>query len=156
MDKPLFKVSREHHLDHLVAILPLITVLFIIQCVILASIAQDNSIYQLCYAIAFALIGMVSMIYYYDAHHHVEVFDQHLVMQFKPFYKNKKIKLSEIAQLWVIDEESEFSTLQITMKSGHKLNLFFIDRPSQLVKIMRQQMLKAQTAQEKAPEVESA
>jgi hypothetical protein len=151
----MYTVQRTHHLSHLMNILPLITFLFIVQCIILYNISNGTSVIGLCYSIAIALIVMVTSIYYYDHAHQVHIYEDQITLKFRPFYSNKSIQFQQIDEIWVVDEESEFSTLQLTLKNKKKHTLFFIDEPLKVAKLIREQMVKP-VAEEETQEPKAA
>ncbi len=140
MNKPIFVVTRASHIDHLIRLLPFITLLFLGQCFLLKSLIQDVAIGNLCLMMGSILIMLVGFMYYYDVGHSVEVYQNHIVSDFPPFIERQIIQFKDIADIRVSDPEMDFSNVKIILHSGDVYSVFFVDQPQKFYDVLKNQM----------------
>jgi len=129
MKKALAKVGRDNHLDHIINVLPLITVVYAIQCYIMARIspAAENGDFAL--YLAFALISFISALFYYDKNHHVIFYDDHMHVNFSLLGTNRIIYYKDIKEIIAPEEECKFSSIMIKTREQGNHVLHFVDYP---------------------------
>ncbi len=140
MNKPLFVVTRTSHIEHLIRLLPFITLLFLGQCFLLRSLIQNVEIGNLCLMMGSILIMLVGLMYYYDVGHSVEVHQNHIVSDFPPFMERQIIQFKDIADIRVSDIEMDFSNVKIILHSGDVYSVFFVDHPREFYEVLKNQM----------------
>jgi hypothetical protein len=129
MKSPIARIGRENHLDHIINVLPLITVVYGIQCYIMSRISPGSDIGDFALYLAFALISFISGLFYYDKNHHVIFYEDYMHISFNLFGTNKKIFYKDIKDVIAPDEECKFSSLMIKTREQGNHVLHFVDYP---------------------------
>lgn len=140
MNKPLHTVTRTSHIDHVIRLLPLITLLFLGQCFLLKSLIQDIAIGNLCFMMGSILITLVGFMYYYDISHTVEVYPNHIVSNFPPFMGQQIINFKDVADIRVADVDMDFSNVKIILHNGDIYSVFFVDNPKKFYDVLKNQI----------------
>lgn len=126
--KPLFKITREKHLDHMVKVVPLIVLGYAIQSYFLLKMNKELGMPSV-FILGGCLIGMIAGFIIYDTKHKVEFFEDHFEVNF--LFIKKKISYSEIHGVIVASPDQSFSKIKfITGKKTYKF--FFIDDAEKL------------------------
>ncbi len=132
MKKPLAKIGRQNHQKHLVKVMPILTVVYCIQCFVMYKFAHDINIGDYALSLGVMLAGLIFSMMYYDNNHHVMIFEDHLHLSFGIFGLDKKIKLTDILEIHTSEEECPFSNLTILTKDDKRHTFFFVDYPVQV------------------------
>ena len=122
MEKSPYKLTREHHLDHMVRMVPIIVLGFAIQCYVLYQ--NPNFIGWTMPALAFGLILMITAFVSYDMKHTVYLTDSGIVVS---FIKDSHIHYEDIVKIDTHHEDGTFGTITIHCTQGKKHTFFFID-----------------------------
>ena len=142
MKSPLARIGRDNHLDHIVNVLPLITVVYGIQCYIMSRISPQIEIGDFAIYLAFALISFISGLFYYDKNHHVIFYDDHLHISFNLFGTNKVIFYKDIQDVIAPEEECKFSSLMLKTREQGNHVLHFVDYPLTVKNLILEQKAK--------------
>jgi hypothetical protein len=133
-------LSREKHLDHMVRMLPFLTLSYLIHAYALMHIAPVPFTKDLLLLMALTLIAAVLSIASYDLHHALEVNEDHLVSHYHGWFM-QKIYFQEIKELECVNQGSTFGHLKIHLVGGKALTIYFLDAPEDIKKLIQ----KAQT-----------
>jgi hypothetical protein len=140
MNKVLAKIGRQNHLNHLVAIMPLITIVFCIQCFVMHSIAPAIEIGNYAINLGILLSCFIGMMVYYDNNHNVLIYPDHLHVHFGILGTDTKINFSEIEEVYAPTKECPFSNLVVKTKDNKKYVFYFVDFPVQVKALIESQM----------------
>lgn len=121
------KLGRENHKGHLIQVLPLITLIFALQCFLVYKLTPDFPIFNFALTTGLGLIGLVVSLFYYDENHHVFLTDKEIIISFHPF-SQKKISYLDITDVVAPKEECPFSSIVIKTQSKN-FNFHFVDFP---------------------------
>jgi hypothetical protein len=125
MKKVPFAISRENHLDHMVKVVPLIVMGYGIQCYFILNAGHTEFATNCLLGLALGLGLMIVSFITYDLKHQVHFSDESLEIRFYSF--SKKISYDEIVKIDISHEGQSFTNMTLTIKSGSKHRLFFID-----------------------------
>lgn len=139
---PLAKVGRDNHLEHIVNVLPIITVVFGIQCYIMSRITPAGEFGDFPLYLAATLIAFISGLFYYDKNHHVIFYQDHMHISFSLFGTNKIIYYKDIREIHGPEEECKFSSLLIKTREQGNLILHFVDYPLTVKSLILEQKAK--------------
>ena len=129
MKSPIAKIGRENHLNHIINVLPLITVVFGVQCYIMSRIAPAGEYGDFPLYLAGSLIFFICGLFYYDKNHHVIFYKDHLHISFSLFGTDKIIYFKDIKEIIGPEEECKFSSLLIKTREDGNIILHFVDYP---------------------------
>jgi hypothetical protein len=141
MKKPLLVVTHDQHLAHLMRMVPLIFGIFVFQCLLMRSIIENAELGNWFIFMALVICTMISFFYYYDTQHRVELYENAICVSYPPFMAKKVIPYGKIKKIFALDQELEFTNIRIDLNSGKALNLYFVDTPEKVVKMIEQRML---------------
>lgn len=141
MNKALAKVGRQNHLNHLVAVMPLITIVYAVQCFIMYKFAPEVKLGDYAISLGMMLSSFIGMMVYYDNNHHVLIYSNHLHIHFGLFGIDKKIDLNQIEKIIAPEEECPFSNLVIKTKDNKKHVFYFVDFPVHVKALIESQMV---------------
>lgn len=139
---PLAKVGRENHLNHIINVLPLITVVFGIQCYIMSQITPAGEYGDFPLYLAGSLIAFICGLFYYDKNHHVIFYQDHMHINFSLFGTNKVIHYKDIREIIGPEEECKFSSLMIKTREQGNIILHFVDYPLTVKSLILEQKAK--------------
>lgn len=141
-------ITREKHLEHMGRIVPFISMIYIFQCFLFSRFEMDiigpNALLIMGVSLAF----MISCIYFYNTQHQVIFYEDHLEMSF--LFLHKKIMYSEIKAIHTTEEDLNFSTLVLELKSRDTFAIFFVDEAKKVKKWLEKQSAQVQTDQKAA------
>lgn len=142
MEKTPYKVTREHHLDHMVRMVPIIVLGFAIQCYVLYQ--NPHFIGWTMPALAFGLITMITAFVSYDIKHHVTLMETGIEVN---FIIQTHITYEEIVKVETSHEDGTFGTLTIHCVQGKKHKFFFVDNVTKVQEmIMSHKYVEAKAA----------
>ena len=136
MDKAIVKIGRDNHLGNLFSKLPLITVIFGMQCFFLMQMKSQVNVGEFSTLMGACLIALIGSLYVYDRYHHVIIYKDQIVVHFSLFNLHKVIPLSEISFIRAPAEECDFSSITLELKSNEKISFHFVDYPLQVKSII--------------------
>lgn len=136
MEKALAKLTKENHLNTLLDGLPLLTTLYGINCLMAHYFIEGINIQAFSLSLGCMLIVFVSGLFVYDKYHHVLLYDQYLLIYFQPLGYAKKIPYSQISKVLTAEEDVQFSSVQIKLKSNKDISLHFVDHPKHAKKFI--------------------
>jgi hypothetical protein len=140
MTKVLAKIGRDNHLNHLVAIMPLITLVYCLQCFIMHKLAPAIEIGNYAMNLGVLLSCFIGMMVYYDNNHNVLIYPDHLHVHFGILGTDFKINYSDIKAIHAPEKECPFSNLVIELKDKKKHIFYFVDFPVEVKAIIESQM----------------
>ena len=143
MSKVLAKIGRQNHSNHLVAVMPLITLVYGVQCFIMYKYASTISIGDYALSLGVMLSAFIGMMVYYDNNHNVLIYPDHLHIHFPALGTDEKIMLSEITEIIAPQEECPFSNL-IVKTQDKKYVFYFVDFPVHVKALIESQMREEQ------------
>ena len=125
-----FVVSRENHLDHMVKVVPLIVLGYALQCYFILNAGHTafatNCLLGLAVGLGLMIVGFIT----YDLKHHVKFSSDSLEMSF--LGSTKMISYQDITHIEVSHEGQSFTTLTLTIMSGRKYRMVFIDNADKI------------------------
>ncbi len=136
--KALARLGRENHLKMLLGRLPLITIIYGIQCYALLNWQELPQAKDLCTFLGLFLVSLVSLLYVHDKYHHVLLYDDHMLLLFEPFNTMKKITYNDIKEIHIPRNECDFSSILLELKDKSKQTIHFVDNPLQVKKFINQ------------------
>lgn len=140
MEKPIAKLSRQNHMDHIISVLPLITAVFAVQCYLMSQFTSGVEIGDLAIGLACGLIAFVGGLFVYDKNHQIYVYPDHIRSGFGMFGGLKKISLNAVAAVVAPEEEKNFSSLILKMKDKRSHIFYFVDYPLNVKKLLDHQI----------------
>jgi hypothetical protein len=140
MTKVLAKIGRQNHLNHLVAIMPLITIVYCIQCYVMHSLAPEIEIGNYAINLGILLSMFIGMMVYYDNSHNVLIYSDHLHVHFGLLGIDQKINYEDIKEIHAPEKECAFSNLIIETKDKRKHVFYFVDFPLHVKALIESQM----------------
>jgi hypothetical protein len=132
MKKPLAKIGRQNHQNHLVKVMPILTIVYCLQCFVMYKFAHDINIGDYALSLGVMLAGLIVAMMYYDNNHQVMIYEDHLHLSFGLFGLDKKIPLRDIVDIQVPKKECPFSNVTIVTKDDKKHIFLFVDYPVQV------------------------
>lgn len=139
MNKPLAKIGRQNHLNHLVAIMPLLTIVYCVQCFIMHKFAPQMDIGEYAINLGVLLSAFIGMMVYYDNNHNVLIYKDHLHIHFGILGTDIKVNLQDIEEIIAPEKEMPFSSLMIKTKDKKRYMFYFVDFPLQVKTIIESQ-----------------
>jgi hypothetical protein len=134
MVTPVFSISREKHLDHMVRVVPFIVTLYAIQCYFIINMEKTAIASDALLFLGLCLISMISMFITYDLTHIVNFSENSIEISVHWAGYKKTLSISEISKVEVIDPGQSFSTIVLISKNGEKHKIFFIDDADKIKK----------------------
>ncbi|MCO4756251.1 MAG: hypothetical protein KC478_17345 [Bacteriovoracaceae bacterium] len=110
------------------SVLPLITVVFGVQCYLMSKFSSNVEIGDLAIGLAGALVIFVCSLFYYDKNHVILIYSNHLKSGMMRG-KGKRIEFFDIEEIVAPKEEKRFGTLVLKMKDGLSHTFYFVDYP---------------------------
>ena len=115
-------------MDHITNVLPLITVVFGVQCYLMSKFSSNIDIGDLALALAGSLVLFVCALFYYDKSHLILIYSNHIRAGMSRG-KGKRIDFSNIEEVIAPTEEKKFGTIVLKMKEGPNHTFYFVDFP---------------------------
>ncbi len=123
MNEKSYNITREKHLDHMVRVVPLIVLVYAIQCYVLSNMEGPIGVKML-WAIGGLLITMIVGFVSYDVYHQVTLFDEHLEITYYRF--KMAIPFEDIVAVYITDPNESFGTVKVqTRKTNYRF--YFVD-----------------------------
>lgn len=132
MDNAIARIGRDNHLNNLINKLPLITVIFGLQCFFLMQMSGQINVGEFASMMGLFLIGLVGSLYVYDKYHHVIIYQDQIVVYFSPLNTQRVIALSDIENIIAPEEECDFSSISLQLKTNETVSFHFVDYPVQV------------------------
>lgn len=136
MDRPIGKVERNNHLNHLTKILPFVAVVFGLQCYLIYQISSGIDIGNYTFFLGVSLASFVGALLYYDTNHHIIIYQNRLHIYFQIMGVNEEVYFTDIQEMYVPEEDINFSTMVIKTHDDKKYKLHFIDHPYHVKKFI--------------------
>lgn len=127
--KPLFKLTKNVHLDNLLAKLPMITILYGVQCALMNWYIKDIDIGDYAIYLALTLVTFISSMFCYDKYHHVILCEDCIHIYFEVFRTSKYINYQDIEKIVVPISDLGYGAVTIYEKNENITVLHFIDYP---------------------------
>jgi hypothetical protein len=141
-------MTRNNHLIHMTRVLPLLAIIFMAQCFFIPQAFPELQLGNLYFVMSVALCCGVMALYLYDTQIQIFIKDQNLHWQIPIFKIKKTYSLLELNTIDVFDPEQPFSNLKLSFGKNKKiLNLYFIDNPEKVIKVLWQSKVDALNAQ---------
>lgn len=137
--KVLAKIGRQNHLNHLVAVMPLITIVFCVQCFVMYKFAPEMNIGDYALSLGVMLSSFIGMMVYYDNNHNVLIYPDHLHVHFGILGTNLKINFEDIIEIITPEEECPFSNMIIKTKEKRHV-FYFVDYPVHVKALIESQI----------------
>jgi hypothetical protein len=138
MNKPIGKIERQNHLNHLTKIVPFIAIIFGVQCFMIYKMTGGQIIGDYAMILGVSLAVMIGMMIYYDNNHHVILFDNHIRVIFELTGTDQEIFYDDIEEIITGTQDATFSTMTIVQKDGTRNNLYFVDYPFYVKKLIEE------------------
>jgi hypothetical protein len=129
MDRPVARIGRKNFIDNLIARLPVITTLYVIQCFFVYQFAKDINLGDFAMWLGLGLITFASFMMFFEKFHQVLLFKDHLIVHFKVIGLTKKIPYALIKDIIVPNEEYKFSTITLVLMDDSEVHFLFADYP---------------------------
>lgn len=146
-------LTRHEHLEHMEKTMPILVLLFGLQCLLLPYFFPELSVGNVLILVAIVLSASLLTLYLHHTQLYTYLYQDHLHQQWGApgslFSSKKSYPLKDITgvELQGSPEES-FASLKISFKQQKNLTLFFLDRAPEVMTLLMQ--IKRQ--QEKIPE----
>lgn len=137
MNKPIARITKENHLNNLIANLPLFTIIYGVQCALAHFFFRDIvDPGNFAMILGGTIVGMISLLYVYDRHHHIIIYKDSLQIYFEIFGISQKIPFDQIVDIKVPNEECDFASLTLVLKDKSQIDFHFIDYPVQVKQVI--------------------
>lgn len=137
MTKPIAKITKENHLNNLIANLPLFTIIYGVQCALAHFFFRDIvDPGNFAMILGGTIIAMITMLYTYDKYHHIIIFKEGLQVYSDLFGTSHLIPFDQIEEIRVPKEECDFASLTLILKNKKQIDFHFIDYPVQVKKVL--------------------
>jgi hypothetical protein len=134
--KPVFEVTRQEHLNHLQRMMPLLAGIYLIQCFLLLNFITDMPVGDICFLVAIFISVGICGLYAYDNYQKTLIFGDSILSYFELWGGAKIYSLSDIKTVRADSSDLLFGHLEIEFKNGERLRLYFIDRTSDVAKLI--------------------
>ncbi len=140
MTKPIHVITRQRHLDHFFKVIPFIFGIFVMQCFLFKSIfPNDPSIGNMCFFLGSAILLLLSLFLQYDLQHKVHIYENYITVNFKLLFINKIIKVTDIKEVIVSEQNAPFANILLNFFDGSKMNFYFVDEAEKVARIIHAQ-----------------
>ena len=156
MKKVLAKIGRENHINHLITVMPLIVMVYAVQCYVMWSFSPDMKIGDYAITMGCVLSSFIGLMVYYDNNHHVLIYEDRLHIYFGLTGTNKIIEFSDIEKVLAPDEDVNFSNLIIKTKEEKNHVFYFVDHPLLVKKLIEKQMTGKKDLKEESQDFDQA
>lgn len=136
--RALAKLEHNNHLAHLTRVLPLIVMVFAIQCYVLSQMNPTASIGNYALFLGFTLATLIGSMVYYDTYHLTLLFEDHLYIEFKLTGTKRVIFYHEIKEIITAKDEVSFSSILLRLNDNSKVILHFVDHPRAIKKFIEE------------------
>lgn len=141
MNKAIARIGRDNHIQHLIATLPFITLVFGLQCFLMFQFHESEKVGDYALLLGLGLIMFISSLVYYDNNHHVIIYPRHLHVFFPLMGTDRKVYYQDIKKIIAPKEECTFSSLIIQLKNDEQLIFYFVDYPVHVKGLIEEQYL---------------
>lgn len=83
-----------------------------------------------------SIIGLITLLYAYDKHHHIILFEDSIQVYAEVLGHRKTIVLEQIEDIIVPKDECDFASLTLVLKDKSKIDFLFIDYPVQVKRVI--------------------
>jgi hypothetical protein len=156
MEKVLAKIGHQNHINHLITVMPLITMVYAVQCYVMWKFSPDMLIGDYAITMGCVLSSFIGIMVYYDNNHHALIYEDKLHIYFGLTGTNKIIEFSGIDQIISPDEEVNFSNLIIKTKDKKNHVFYFVDHPFLVKKLIEKQMASKDNLQDDIEDFDQA
>jgi hypothetical protein len=140
MKEIIGKIGRQNHLNHLQAVMPVITFVFGLQCFFIYKFAEGVDIGDYALMLGSTLAAFIGFLAYYDLNHHVFICKKHLRIYFALTGKDLEIPYQDIHNILTPEEECNFASIIIQTKDNKNHVIYFVDYPLTVKQIIEEQM----------------
>jgi len=144
--KPVYEVTRQEHLNHLQRMMPLLAGIYFFQCFLLWHFITDMPVGDICFLVAVFISAGISGLYVYDNYQKTLIFGDSILSYFELWGGAKIYSLSDIKNIRADSSDLLFGHLELEFKNGDSLRLYFIDRTSDVAKLI-EKLIKEQKTQ---------
>ncbi len=144
--KPVYEVSRQEHLNHLQRMMPLLAGIYFFQCFLLWHFITDMPVGDICFLVAVFISAGISGLYMYDNYQKTLIFGDSILSYFELWGGARIYSLSEVKSIRADASELAFGHLELEFNNGDTLRLYFIDRASEVAKLV-EKLIKDQKSQ---------
>ena len=130
-------MTRNQHLVHMTRVLPLLSIIFCLQCFLIPSAFPDLQLGNLYFVMAIMLCTGVVGLYLYDTQTKIFIKDHQLFWQIPMLKIGKSYNLMELQTIDVFDIDQPFSNIKLHFNKKI-VNLYFIDNPTTIIKSLWQ------------------
>jgi hypothetical protein len=148
MKKVLAKIGHHNHINHLITVMPLITLVYGVQCYVMWKFSTDMKIGDYAITMGCVLSSFIGLMVYYDNNHHALIYEDKLHVYFGLTGTNKIIEFSQIDKIIAPKEDVNFSNLIIKTKDEKNHVFYFVDHPLHVKQLIENQMKKKDQYQE--------
>lgn len=134
--RAIAKITREHHLNHLTRVLPLIVGIFGIQCYVVSQMNPEASIGNYAIFMAISLGLLIGSLVYYDTKHLVLIFEDRLFISNPLLNSQRMLMLNEIEEIITTEDDLNFASMVLKLQNGEKVFLYFVDYPKHVKKLI--------------------
>lgn len=120
-------ITREKHLDHMVRVVPLIVFAYAVQCYFISSMSPIEYATDGLLFLGACLGMMIAGFVTYDLTHVVKFEEEKLLIEVKWLNIKNEISFVDIAEVVVSHPGESFSGLKLVLKTGKKVNFYFVD-----------------------------
>lgn len=120
-------ITREKHLDHMVRVVPLIVFAYAIQCYFISHMSPVEHATNGLLFLGACLGMMIAGFVIYDLTHVVKLDHEKVMIEVKWLNIKNEISFTQIKEVVVSHPGESFSGLKLVLKSGKKINIFFVD-----------------------------
>lgn len=129
-------ITKEFHLQHLLHMLPVLTLIFGMQCLTMPVFFSGMDLGNLYLILASGLVLGILALYFYDTKVVQFIDNGNLYLQISSLKFIQSYPLVQLKNIDVMDSDPYFSNLKLTFHSGKILNLYFVDHPQKMVQII--------------------
>lgn len=122
--EPNFKLTREHHMDHMTKVVPFIVCGYGIHAYIIMGMGHHEFTSTILSVLGGLLVLMIGAFVSYDMKHEVSFFDNHFTVTF--LGSTHSVSYSEITEISVKDPEHKFSSMVIKTQTKN-FSWYFVD-----------------------------
>ncbi|MBY0517034.1 MAG: hypothetical protein K2P81_09010 [Bacteriovoracaceae bacterium] len=134
-------LTREKHLDHLVRVVPLLSLAYGIQSYLMMSYAKGGStgtlVMFLGVSLALSVMGLVT----YDYRHKVTWNGNQFSVKAPWSFGFKTIEKDKVAEIEIIGAPEEFQTVIVKLKNKQRLVFYFVDNGHEFKASMEEKIM---------------
>ncbi len=138
MEKAIARLGRQNHMNNLISKLPLLTVVYGLQCFMITKLELGINLGEFAFLMAMTLILFVGGLFVYDNYQHVLLYSDHILIYFEPLNTAQRIKYQDIAEIITPTDECDFSSIVFKLTSGKQVVIHFVDYPLQVKHVINE------------------